>query len=350
MADLLDADAFVERSRTRPVFDVRTPSEFATGHVPGAHNLPLFSDEERAAIGTTYAGAGRHAALLEGLDLVGPKLRQIVEAVTAEVDGKEVLVHCWRGGMRSESVAWLLGFFGYRVQRLRGGYKAFRRFVNTRFARERPIRILGGLTGSGKTEVLRVLRDRGTQVIDLEALAHHKGSVFGGLGEAPQVTQQQFENTLALRWHALDPTRPVWIEDESRRIGSVNIPNALFNQMREAETFVLDVPDAARLDRLVTLYGAFDPADLQDALGYIRKRLGGLRTQQARAAIATGHLRRACRIILSYYDAAYRHSLDRRADGTVRVVRTDAAAPEVLADQLCALERCSREQIANGEW
>lgn len=333
MADLLDVEDFVARSRIQPVIDVRTPAEFADGHVPDAINLPLFSDEERAIIGTVYAESGRQAAMLEALDVVGPTMRRLVESAMDAVDCEDVLMHCWRGGMRSESVSWLLSFFGYRVRRLRGGYKAFRRFVRDTFATTRPIRILGGLTGSGKTDVLHALRDRGEQIIDLEGLARHRGSVFGGLGRR-QPTQQQFENDLALQWDALDPGRPVWLEDESRRIGDLGIPNALFDQMQTAPTLVLDVPDAGRLDRLVDLYGAFDESDLHDALDYIRKRLGGLRTQQAHAAISTGHLRRACRIILTYYDDAYRHGLDQRHDDAVQVLSVDTSDADAIVDQV----------------
>lgn len=334
MADLLDVEGFVARSRTELVIDVRTPAEFADGHIPGAINLPLFSNPERAAVGTTYSDAGRQAAMLEALDLVGPKMRTLVESAMQAVDGDTMLMHCWRGGMRSESVGWLLSFFGYRVRRLRGGYKAFRHFARDALSRTRPIRILGGLTGSGKTDVLHALQDRGEQIIDLEGCARHRGSVFGGLGRDDQPTQQQFENNLALQWDALDPERPVWIEDESRRIGDIGMPHALFDQMQTAPALVLDVPDAARLDRLVDLYGAFEPDELHDALNYIRQRLGGLRTQQAHAAISTGHLRRACRIILSYYDDAYRHGLDQRPDDAVEVLALDMSDPDAIAGRV----------------
>lgn len=273
--------------------------------------------------------------MMDGLDIVGPKMRTLIAAAeTAIGDGNEVLMHCWRGGMRSESLAWLLTFFDYRVYRLRGGYKAFRRYVRDTFALDRPLRVLGGLTGTGKTEVLHALRERGAQIIDLEGLARHRGSVFGGLGGGEQPAQQQFDNELALAWRALDPQRPVWIEDESRRIGDVGIPNALFAQMQSAPTLVLDPPEANRLDRLVALYGAFDPAALHNALDHIRQRLGGLRTQQAHAAIHTGHLRRACRIILDYYDDAYRHGLDQRPDDTVTTLRTTETTPAAMANRV----------------
>ena len=176
MSETLDILSFIERSHRVLVLDVRTPGEFAQGYLPGAHHLPLFSNEERAEIGTLYKQAGREAAMLRGFDLVGPKLRRMVEAAQALVVGDEVLVHCWRGGMRSESVAWLLAFAGYRVGTLRGGYKAFRRYVLEAFAQPRAVRLLGGMTGAGKTDVLHTLAGRGEQVIDLEALPKGRSS------------------------------------------------------------------------------------------------------------------------------------------------------------------------------
>lgn len=190
-----------------PVFDVRTPAEYDKGHIPGAHNLPLLSDVERALVGTTYHKAGREAAILEGLEYVGPKMRQMVETVQHATESKTVMLHCWRGGMRSKSVGWLLNTYGYKVFLLTGGYKAFRHYVLQSFEIPRNIIILSGHTGSGKSDVLEHLQHLQEQVIDLEGLAHHKGSAFGGLGELPQPSQQQFENQLAFQWRSLDAGR-----------------------------------------------------------------------------------------------------------------------------------------------
>ncbi len=335
MSETLDIVSFIERSRRVPVLDVRTPGEFAQGHLPGAHNLPLFSNEERAEIGTLYKQAGRKAAMLRGFDLVGPKLRRMVEAAQAFVVGDEVLVHCWRGGMRSESVAWLLAFAGYRVGTLRGGYKAFRRYVLEAFAQPRAVRLLGGMTGAGKTDVLHTLAGRGEQVIDLEALACHKGSVFGHLGEPAQPSQEQFENELAMQWRVLDASRPVWIEDESRRIGRLLVPGGLWAQMQQAEVFVLDVPFEVRVERLVRAYGRYDTARLVEAIGAIGKRLGSLRAKQARQAVSDGALYDACRRLLAYYDKAYRYHLEQR-DTTKRhrVLLPASPTPDTLADRL----------------
>ena len=341
MAETLDIDAFLERSHDVPVFDVRTPAEFAQGHIPGAHNLPLFSNEERAEIGTLYKHEGRDAAILRGLDLIGPKLRRVVETARRAGNQDEALVHCWRGGMRSGSMAWLLEFAGYRVATLQGGYKTFRRTVLDTFAQPRALRLIGGMTGAGKTDVVHALAARGEQVIDLEALASHQGSVFGHLGQPPQASQEHFENELAMQWRALDPARPTWIEDESRRIGRVLLPAAMWEQMRRAEVFVLDVPFEARVERLVQSYGHYDAARLAEAIGVIGKRLGGLRAKQALRAVYDGALHEACRRLLAYYDKAYRHNLNQRNTSKQHDIRASTATTaETLADRLQEVEGC----------
>lgn len=337
MATRLDVPAFLDRSTQLPVFDVRTPAEFEQGHIPGAHNLPLFSNEERAEVGTLYKHEGRQPAILRGLELVGPKLRRLVDQTRANAPAHDaVLVHCWRGGMRSESVAWLLETCGYRTFTLHGGYKAFRRHVLATLDQPRRVVLLGGMTGAGKTEVLHALRQRGEQIIDLEGLAHHKGSVFGGLGEPPQPTQQQFENELARRWAALDPDRLVWIEDESCRIGQLSIPAACWQQMQAAPIYVLDVPLHARIERLVALYGDRPMEELAGAFDRIERRLGGQRTQEALAALTRGDLPAACARSLHYYDRAYRHALTQRPTEHVHYLASDPADPNALVEALLA--------------
>lgn len=309
---LTDVDSFCQHARGRTVLDVRAPSEFEQGHLPGAVSFPLFSDQEREAVGTLYHEAGREEALLKGLEFVGPQLRSFVERAR-ELNGPEepLFIYCARGGMRSEAMGWLLEMAGFPVHRLEGGYKRYRRYVLESFERQRPVRVLSGPTGSGKTEILIDLAEQGEQVIDLEGLADHRGSVFGGLGRE-RVMQQQFENELAMRWRALDPERPVWVEDESRRIGSVTIPEALWKQMRSAPVTVLDPPREERIARLVEEYGRYDQDELTHALGLIERRLGGLRTKKALEAIEQDDLAEACDQILSYYDRAYEHGLSKR--------------------------------------
>lgn len=331
MADALSVDAFLARAARVPVIDVRTPAEFAQGHLPGAVNVPLFSDAERAEVGTAYKHAGRRAAVHIGLAHVAPRMNDLAGRIFALADpaGGEVLVHCWRGGMRSGGVAWLMEAFGCRVATLAGGYKAFRRWALESFAARRELEVLGGLTGCGKTAVLQQLRARGTQVVDLEALARHKGSVFGNLGEEPQPSQQQFENELALAWRATDPARPVWLEDESRMIGRLVLPEALWRQKQAGRFHILELPVDHRVPALCRIYAGFPADQLTARIAAIGRRLGAERTRAAIEAIHAGRLAEACRLALDYYDRTYQKSID--ALPPERVRRLAAADPDPAA-------------------
>ncbi|MFD2718775.1 tRNA 2-selenouridine(34) synthase MnmH [Hymenobacter monticola] len=293
-----------------PILDVRAPIEFAQGHVPGALSLPLFTDEERARIGTAYKQISQEKAVHLGLEFFGPKMSAMVKQAKKLAPGKEVRLHCWRGGMRSGAVLWLLELAGFKVHLLDKGYKDYRRAVLAAFAEPRPWRVLGGLTGSGKTDVLHALAaEHGQPVLDLEGLAHHKGSAFGAIGQPVQPTQEQFENNLAAALLQLPPNVPVWVEDESRQIGRLTIPVALFEQMRQAPRYVLQVPREARVTKLAAEYGAESPAELAAAIERLHKRLGGLATQQALAAVEAGDFERMVELVLDYYDKTYTHGL-----------------------------------------
>ena len=303
-----------------PVLDVRAPIEFAQGHVPGALNLPLFTDEERARIGTTYKQLSQERAVHLGLEFFGPKMSTLVKQAQKLVPGKEVRLHCWRGGMRSGAVLWLLELAGFRVHLLDHGYKDYRRAVLASFAGPRQWRVLGGLTGSGKTDVLHALAARGERMLDLEGIAHHKGSAFGAIGQPAQPTQEQFENNLAAALARLPTDAPIWVEDESRQIGRLTSPPALFAQLMAAPRFVLEVPRPARVAKLAAEYGAEDPALLTEAIERLRKRLGGLATQQAQAAAAAGDFPRMVELVLDYYDKTYTYGLAPRPDEPPRTV------------------------------
>ena len=200
---------FLQLAKQHPVLDVRSPGEYIHAHIPGAISLPLFTDEERKVVGTAYKQQSRQAAIKIGLDYFGVKMRKMVEEVELKLTGKQknsaneqpstnnVLIHCWRGGMRSAGVAWLLDLYGFKVYTLVGGYKAYRKWVMQQFEKEYDFKIIGGYTGSGKTLVLQQLAKQQQAVIDLEALANHKGSAFGALGQSPQPKQEMFENLLA---------------------------------------------------------------------------------------------------------------------------------------------------------
>ncbi|MEO1522429.1 MAG: tRNA 2-selenouridine(34) synthase MnmH, partial [Cyanobacteria bacterium J06633_2] len=281
-----------------PILDVRSPDEFKQGHIPGAVSVPLFNDDERAQVGTCYKKRGREEAIELGLELVGSKLVTFVRLAKGLAEhsrwskdkSRTVRVHCWRGGMRSGSMAWLLETAGLSVTTLDGGYKAFRRWVRKMLSVPKPIISLGGMTGTGKTYLLQALAASGEQTIDLEGLANHRGSSFGNLGLPPQPSTEHFENLIAMQWATLDPSRSVWIEAESRRVGSCRVPEELFNPMMRAPVIQVVRSREERISNLIQEYGAVDKDGLVAATDRIRKKLGGLRTQQAIEAIQQGDL------------------------------------------------------------
>ncbi len=335
MPDTVDIERFIELTEDHPLFDVRTPSEFSDGHIPGAHSLPLFDDDERARVGTTYKQQGRHDAIKEGLDVVGPKMRELVEAVEAVVEVPDpVLLHCWRGGMRSSSVGWLLGLYGYDVVLLDGGYKRYRNWVldvlETEFDE---LAVVGGLTGSGKTAVLHRLADAGEQILDLEGLAGHRGSAFGAIGQDPQ-TQQNFDNRMAQRITELDASRRIWVEDESRMVGRCAIAKTFWEQKQRAPIYFYELSRERRIERLVADYGDLPEEPLREAFEDISKRLGGRRTELALEALDEGDLEPACREALKYYDKAYRYHIEKRDAPRIDVDVDDDASMEAIAQAL----------------
>ncbi|MGD1855788.1 MAG: tRNA 2-selenouridine(34) synthase MnmH [Leptolyngbyaceae cyanobacterium] len=295
-----------------PILDVRSPGEYAQGHLPDAISFPLFSDAERAQVGTCYKQQGKETAVELGLELVGPKMAGLVKKAKALAPERQVRVHCWRGGMRSGSVGWLLETGGLDVSLLSGGYKAFRHWVRTTLALSRPIIVVGGMTGTGKTDILHALRSLGEQVLDLEGLANHRGSSYGALMLPPQPSTEQYENLIAEQWLTFDPSRPVWVEAESRRVGICCVPREIMDQMEAANTLEILRSQTERLEILVDVYGQANPDELVAATERLHKRLGGLRTQQAVQHIKSGELAAAAAIILIYYDRTYRHDLVRR--------------------------------------
>jgi tRNA 2-selenouridine synthase len=316
-APSLPIEAFLELSKTQPIFDVRTPSEFAHAHIPHARNLALFSDEERAIIGTAYKQESREKAIMHGFEFFGPKMKTIVEQALANTTGTDVLVHCWRGGMRSSAVAWLLNFYGLKTHLLEGGYKAFRRYALNSFEIPKPLIILGGKTGSGKTHILHEIHKLGAQTIDLEGIACHKGSAFGALGMPAQPSQEQFENILGVAYREITPERPLWLEDESRKIGMAMIPEQLFKSMRSAKTIFIDMPLGLRVEGLVKDYGAADREGLRASILKIKDQLGGDRTKKAIAELEAERLAECFEILLSYYDKTYLHGIEKREPSTV---------------------------------
>ncbi len=318
---------FLLLSQKHPVLDVRSPGEFSHAHVPGATSSPLFTDEERKVVGTAYKKQGRQPAIKIGMKYFGPKMVAMVEEATAisagfyneNKEAPELIVHCWRGGMRSAAIAWLLDIYGFKVYTLAGGYKAFRNWALKQFEKRYSITIIGGYTGSNKTALLQQLQNTNESVIDLETLAQHKGSAFGALGMQKQPSQEMFENKLAVAlWKTTsENNNTFFIEDESRAIGLVNIPTAFFNQLRTSPVLFLDIPFEERLNLIVQEYGVFGKTELADAILRIQKRLGGLETKNALAFLQEDNIAECFRILLGYYDKWYRKGLGLRAAGTV---------------------------------
>ena len=362
----INIDYFLELSKHHPVIDVRSPGEFSHAHIPGAHSLPLFSDEERAVVGTAYKQESREKAIKHGLDFFGPKMKGIVEEAERIIANRQhamdktngsnngralpnpncILVYCWRGGMRSGAIAWLLDVYGFKVYTLIGGYKKFRNYVLDTFRLPFEFKILGGYTGSGKTEVLRELGRNGETIIDLEEIAKHKGSAFGNIGMPKQPTQEMFENILSreLRMKRYEPKvnhkpprpqlilqhSPIWLEDESQRIGLINIPTDLWDTMRQSPVHFLDIPFDERLDHLVGEYGCLDKGKMIEAIERIKERLGGLEAKKAIEYLIEDNTIESFRILLKYYDKWYTKGLHNRANinSLLHLINCESVSPE----------------------
>lgn len=346
MVHKIDIDQFITLVGAHPIFDVRSPGEYGHAHIPGAYNLPLFSDEERKVVGTAYKQQSREVAIKIGLDYYGPKMRSMVEEVerivAAEGNGsKTILVHCWRGGMRSGAVAWLLDLYGFKVYTLAGGYKAFRNWVLAQFSRPYQLNILGGYTGAGKTEVLHELKKKGENVVDLEDLAGHKGSAFGGIG-LQQPTPEMFENKLALALYslAIKGDGPIWVENESQRIGNINLPGSFYNTMLASPVYFLDIPFEVRLDYLVKEYGKLKKEELVNAVIRIQKRLGGLNTKNTVNALIENDYHTAFGILLQYYDKFYAQGLVERKEKHLPIhsYTINEINPKAMAAQLLTVK------------
>ncbi len=295
------------------IIDVRSPGEYLRGHIPAAINIPLFNNEERADVGTVYKKKSRQAAIDLGYKYVNPKLDFFITESKKYADDLKIIIHCWRGGMRSRSFAKHLSDNGFKeVFVVTGGYKSYRNFVLDYFTNKFNLKVLGGYTGSGKTHILHDIRDTGYQIIDLEALANHKGSAFGAIGLKEQPTTEHFENLLHNNLSKLDIKKNIWIEDESISIGKVAIPLQFFIQIREAPLYFINIPKEERAKSLVKEYTNCEKEILQNAIFKIAKRLGGQDVKMALEFIEAGDFYNAALISLHYYDKAYLRGLDKR--------------------------------------
>lgn len=317
-----------------PLLDTRTPAEFEKAHIPGAINLPLFSNEERVKVGTTYKQVGREEAILLGFELTGSKWRGFIEKALEIAPERKVAVHCWRGGMRSGAMAWALDFYGFEVFVIEGGYKAYRHFVLNLFEHNYPVTVLGGMTGSHKTAILNEIEKKGEQTIDLEGLANHMGSSFGSMGRRQQPTQEQFENNLAEKLRKTDKNRKLWLEDESASIGKIRLPQNLWKQMQNATVIEVRISDEERVNFLTEEYGVLDKDFLIEATMHISKRLGSNHAKEAVTAITENRMTDFIKIVLVYYDKAYHRCLDRRSVETIHSIDIDYKTAEDAAEKI----------------
>ncbi|NHF73713.1 tRNA 2-selenouridine(34) synthase MnmH [Paracoccus sp. 12-3] len=330
----------IASGRFDDIIDVRAPGEFAEDHLPGAINLPVLDDDQRAQVGTIYKQVSPFDARKLGAALVAANAARHISGPLADRDGSwRPLVYCWRGGQRSGAMATILAQVGWRVARVEGGYKSWRAQVIRRvqdLGFPSPVIVLDGNTGSGKTAILTRLAARGHQVVDLEALANHRGSLFGHMGEQP--SQKLFEGRLAAQLEGLDPTRPVLVEAESSRIGNVTLPKAVWHAVAGAPRLALRVPVGARAAFSASDYGdvAADPGRVQDII----RRLAPLHPADRiadwlRLADAGAWRDLAEGLMRDHYDPRYAKHRARHAAGERAVVELanlsdlDAAAGRV---------------------
>jgi tRNA 2-selenouridine synthase len=304
----INATEFLSKSKNELIIDVRAPIEFFKGHLPNAINIPLFEDSERAEIGTLYKQQGKDTAVSRGLEIVSPKMTSFVNQVKSLSKNKKVFVYCFRGGMRSNSFAWLMNTSGLEACIMQGGYKAFRNYVLKYFEQDRNIILLGGKTGSGKTDILKKLSHYNFQMMDLEGIAHHKGSAFGAINEQKQKPQQVFEHELYHQLSELDNSQPVILEDESQSIGFNKIPLGLWLQMKQATIIKLEIPFELRVQKLVDDYTTVNIEALKACVIKIAQQLGTLNTKLCLQYLDENNLSDVARLSLLYYDKAYEFS------------------------------------------
>jgi tRNA 2-selenouridine synthase len=320
---IISLDEFLKLRYELPTVDVRSEGEYAEGHISGVINIPLLNNAERKAVGTDYKQKGQLEAIKTGFRLVGPRLSEIIDEALRVAGGSELLVHCWRGGMRSANFCSFVQMAGIKTLSLKGGYKTYRKRAVESFALPFNLMVVGGETGSGKSDILRALKTAGEQVIDLEELARHKGSVFGGLTMPPQPTTEQFQNELFEVILKLDPSRRIWIEDESIAIGKIFLPEPLWRTMGRSPVVEMNVPKEVRIQRLVNEYGKTDPHQFLEAMKRITKKLGGQHFNAAAEKLSQGDWAATIDILLTYYDKAYRNGLERKQQRIVKKVAWD---------------------------
>lgn len=333
--DILD---FLNKAEGFTIIDARSEKEYLQGHIPGAINIPILNNDERVAIGTCYKKKGKQEAVLLGFDLVGKRFGDIARKANAEISNKNIFVYCWRGGMRSNILSWVLSVVGFKVSLLKGGYKKYRNNVLQNLASPPPFLVLGGATGSGKTHLLKELENLGQQVLDLEGLSNHRGSAYGALGMQKQPSNEQFENYIAEKLRRTKTTEFVWIENESRLIGANMVPESIYLSLRESPLVEIVLNINERIKIILKDYAVFPKEDLIKSTEKIQKRLGGLRTKEAIQAILEDRYEDWLKIVLEYYDKTYSYGLSERKGSTIAKVEVEYFELNRICEKLIAIE------------
>ncbi|MEZ4803908.1 MAG: tRNA 2-selenouridine(34) synthase MnmH [Bacteroidia bacterium] len=306
----IEVSEFLKSDRT--LIDVRSQGEFEESHILEAINIPLLNNEERIQVGTAYKQVGKEAAIEIGFQLVNPRKDEILENLMQTIGNKPIKLYCARGGMRSQLMANYFTENGYDVVVLEGGYKAYRNHVLSQISNYTNLIVLSGYTGSGKTEILSELRGLGAQVIDLEFLANHKGSVFGALGNSKQPKSAEFHNLIFNELSKFDYSTPIWVENESFRIGNIYLPKELWLNMKNSPGIELYIPFNDRVEFTKKQYGNFNAEDVSRCINYLRKRLGDEKTNQLLCLVRENDADEIIESLLLYYDKAYEFGREKR--------------------------------------
>ncbi|MCH6234647.1 tRNA 2-selenouridine(34) synthase MnmH [Cognataquiflexum rubidum] len=306
---LIELEQFLELRGSIPILDARSEGEFEQGHIPGTTNVPILNNEERKIVGTIYKQQGNQEAIIKGFELVGPRFHAIIQDALRLFPDKKIMTYCWRGGMRSEIMSWLLSMAGFEILRLKGGYKTYRTLTYETVRAKRDYIVLGGKTGVGKTVLLYELHKNRESVIDLEDLAKHKGSSFGGIGLPPQPSIEHFENLLAEELFKIPLSEKIWIENESQRIGKVNLADELYANILASPLIEITKSESERINHITQEYAYLPTEDLLESVKRLQKKLGGKRTAEALEDILQQRHDSWIANMLVYYDKTYGYEL-----------------------------------------
>jgi tRNA 2-selenouridine synthase len=335
---LIELGQFLDLRGSIPILDARSEGEFGQGHIPGAINLPILNNEERKIVGTIYKQKGNQPAIIKGFELVGPRFHEIIKVALNLFPDNKIMTYCWRGGMRSEIMSWVLSMAGFEILRLKGGYKTYRTLTFETVRSKRDFIVLGGKTGVGKTVLLHMLANSGESVIDLEELAKHKGSTFGGIGQPPQPSIEHFENLLAEALFKIPISNKIWIENESRRIGKVNLADELYANIIQSPLIEIIKSDSERIGHITEEYAHLPSSELIEAVQRLQKKLGRKRTAEAMNDIDEQRHDSWIANMLLYYDKTYGFELESHKREQIFKLDLNNTDPEKSLQQLLALK------------